>query len=332
MLNDSPRLAEILQSHKTAIEEAVSRGEKLDSFPLWCEWGQVLEEYIDDGSRRRTGTQKLLQQAAKRLYPPLVSISPRCLHIGSLRRAFLNKDKLNFTPLSVTKSDVSVAELDGKRAIVRKRYDSELGVIVAARLSRLCDDSGVRFVPYLCGWEEGDTPDSFVSYSEYIEGVGMEEAITSGELQQEDLCHIMIVLHGLLEWLWAKTGFVHGDLYSHNIILRRCKKGEMVPVMSTDGTVAMTIRSKYYPVLIDFELSSMSDCSRWHEDVSPMVTPLVDILSLYSDLSVVPRWELEAVDAVKSLSPFDGCEYPSPCGVEVLGLTHRELLELYREL
>lgn len=331
-MQQSPALVALLQKYKSVAETAMQRGKKLNTTAIWEEWEQRCVEDPYNAHEKGLGgprprAHKLLREAAKTLYSLPPCMTDRDKYTNSLRRSFLTKDKMVFKTLSVAEDrDVSVAEL-GDIAIVRKSHDSEVGILVAAQLTQLCRQEQVEFVPYLCGWEEGRNSLSCVSYSEYIEGQTLDQAIKNGSLSDQELCCLMILLHGLLEWLWTVTGFVHGDLCSQNILLRKCDG--KVPLMYASGKLA-SIDSKYYPVLVDFTTSVTNDYSRWSATVSPVVTPLVDILGLYSELVVVlPEGTAKsAVSHALSMCPLEGSSLP-PCGVEVPGLSHDELMEYY---
>lgn len=229
----------LLYKIKTVAEEAMYKDKKTEA-SLWHEWENSYTEAFQEDTHyedKMRGASMLLQVASKSLYSTPPCTTERDQYTNSLRRALLDKTrKLVYTPLSTGEDrDVSVAEIDGKRAIVRKCYETDIGVLVAAQLTQLCREEGVQFVPYLCGWEEGESRTSFVSYSEYIDGQTLEEALAGGLMTDEDMGCIMILLHGLLNWLWSRVGFVHGDLTTNNIILRKCRSDEPIPIMGPAG-------------------------------------------------------------------------------------------------
>lgn len=323
-----------LRKIKKAAEKAMCSKSKTDS-SLWHDWEDAYtEEFKTDRhyEAKRQNTSILLQAASKSLYSTPPCTTERDQYTNSLRRAVLDKTKkLDYITLSSGEDrDVSVAEIDGKRAIVRKRHETDVGVLVAAQLTQLCRGERVEFVPYLCGWEEGDSRTSLVSYFEYIDGKTLEETIASGLMTEEDMSCVMVLLHGLLDWLWSRLGFVHGDLTTSNIILRRCNEGEMTPIMGPSGVVG-AICSEYCPVLIDFTFSVTNDYSSCWGQVSPVVSPLVDIVRLYHYFrSVTPGVIVRDVaEHVVSLSPFNDSVLIPPCGTHVPGLTHSELIKMY---
>lgn len=177
-------------------------------------------------------------------------------------------------------------------------------------------------------------------YQEYIRGLTLWDAIE--ELSIEELHAVLLVIHSALGHMYKKMGFVHCDLSTSNIILRRNANGDPfdIPILTEGGNVEYYIRLNYMPTFIDLGMSVTTNLPAWGVASSPYVTPLSDVVRLYDDLlgqypklvDVSPAFERYAT-AMKYVfgDKVRGC-FLAPAGITIDPLTHKKMVGLLGDL
>ncbi len=91
-----------------------------------------------------------------------------------------------------------------------------------------------------------------VSFYEYIDGKPLSKFIRSSSEKDLD-CIILQVIYALA-YVHKNYGFVHNDLHGENILIKELDKEYNIPYYDKDDKL-FYIKSKYLPIIIDFELS-----------------------------------------------------------------------------
>ncbi len=90
----------------------------------------------------------------------------------------------------------------------------------------------------------------FVSFYEYIDGISLNEFMKNASEKDLD-CIILQVIYALA-YVHKNYCFVHNDLHTKNIIIKELDKEYNIPYYDKDDKL-FYIKSKYLPVIIDFE-------------------------------------------------------------------------------
>ena len=105
------------------------------------------------------------------------------------------------------------------------------------------------------GRAAGDPKEEILLYQEFVEGKTLFE--TQGEMDEGEMSVIYCYLHSVLSYLYKQLGFVHGDLHSNNVILKR-RRG-ILPIIDEDGVVLAHLESRWEPVFIDLGMAKTNN-------------------------------------------------------------------------
>lgn len=334
MLGRQAKMRSVLEDMSRLVTEAWKRGYVVDFSPLWESYW-LLARAMRRSRKQLRALRRALQgikAATPAMQPGWTAIEESSVMQEGRLSGLTDKVRdslayqLALSPLTCSHvSNVRTAR-DNTLAIIKMASYEE--ILICQELDSLCEAKKLAFVP--CYY----THSSGLLYMEYVDGCTLSRAIRGG-LSGDLLNKTLAIVHALLEWLWSSAGFVHCDLHADNIMLRGYKRGETyeVPLVDSNGDVVQTYSLPFYPVLIDFGNSVTTACSSWEMAASPIVTPCLDVLRLYSVLAynLSPR-----VDSVKSkmdvkMYKSDPRTFFPPLSISIEGLSHGQLMELYLE-
>ncbi len=95
-----------------------------------------------------------------------------------------------------------------------------------------------------------------LSFYEYIEGKKLSDILKDDNYDIKTTDNIFLQLLFALAYAEKKIGFTHYDLHGKNVLIKEFDKEYNIPYYDKDDNI-FYIKSKYLPVIIDYELSTI---------------------------------------------------------------------------
>jgi hypothetical protein len=146
--------------------------------------------------------------------------------------------------------------------------------------------------------DESQKSDHFYILTRRIKGKPLKSFLKS--LKTEDLDSIIQIIFWSLKICWDKLEFVHLDLHLGNIIVK--KLNEPVTVFLDTNETLFEIKTKYLPMIIDFETSITKRYN--NQPNKPKKTVLHDLWRFLGTLSMFVRTDEQHQVVLNYLSYF----------------------------